>query len=136
MRTLLSIFFLSLCLRLSAPETNCITIFQAEPIDPILSLFKAVSFVESSNRPKIVNEKEQAYGIVQIRQGKLFDYNRATRSSYTLEDCFNVEVSKKIFYFFAGTFDYRDYEGIAKAWNGAGKSNEIYWQKIKNKLKT
>jgi hypothetical protein len=116
---------------LSAPSFKVISIAMPEKISAYDALFKAVCFVESSNRPFIVNEKEQAYGIAQIRQIRLDDYNRKTNKQYKLEDCFNVDISKEIFLFYCTSLDY---EKIAKAWNGSGKQTEIYWLKIQKVL--
>jgi hypothetical protein len=88
--------------------------------------------VETANTPHLVNIKEGAYGISQIRQIKLNEYNRITGSKITLHDCFNEEISRQIFYWHCSR--YNNIETAVKRWNGSGPKTEIYWTKIKRYL--
>ena len=89
-------------------------------------------FVESSFNPFAVNEAEQAYGLVQIRQIKLDWYANKTGKVYTLEDCFNESVAKEIWNYHMEQYD--DIELAVKRWNGRGAMAENYLKKVKNKL--
>ncbi len=75
MRIILTILLITFSLQLKAPAMRFLPIVQAEGINPYSELFNATCFVESSNRAGIINFSEQAYGIVQIRQCRLDDYN-------------------------------------------------------------
>jgi len=115
-----------------APMDDFAVILRPEPVNPYLKLYNASCFVESSHREKVINYEEKAYGIVQLRQMKLDDYNRETGNHYTLQDCLNPDISKMIWMHFASKYDYRDYEKVAKAWNRS--KTDIYWNRIKNNL--
>jgi len=126
------ILFLFITIRAMAPTERFQPLLRPEPVNPYMNLYKASCFVESSYRAKVINHKEQAYGIVQLRQMKLDDYNKETGNHYTLQDCLDPDISKKIWMHFASKYDYRDCELIAKAWNRS-KTNK-YWEKIKSNL--
>jgi hypothetical protein len=124
------LIFWMLSLQLTAPPSNCLVIVGSSPVRPYERLWEAVCMVESSGNPYAVNVGEQAYGIVQIRQIRLDDYAQRTGITYTLEDCFDKEVSKSIFmYYCAG-----DYETVARSWNGSGRMTDDYWRKVKKYL--
>ena len=105
------------------------------PYRPYETLYQAQGYVESTNRDSVLNHKEQAFGRMQIRAIRLKDYNDRTGKSYTLQDCYNEKISKEIWLYYATKFHPSDYEGISKGWNGRGKSNKIYWNKVKKRLK-
>ena len=75
-----------------------------------------------------------AYGISQIRQGKLDDFNRETGKHYTLEDCLDPDVSKEIYMHFAVKYGPYQIEKLARRWNGSGPMTDEYWKKIKKEL--
>ena len=132
MKQSILILFLLITIKVMAPTERFTPLMKPTEVNPYLSLYKASCFVESSHRTKVINEKEKAYGIVQCRQMKLDDYNRETGNHYILPDCLNPDISKKIWMHFASKYDHRDYEKIAKAWNGS--KTDIYWNKIKLSL--
>ena len=132
MKQSLLLFFLLITIRVMAPTERFQPLLKPDPVNPYLNLYNASCFVESSHRAKVINEKEQAWGIVQIRQVKLDDYNKETSNHYTLQDCLNPDISKMIWMHFASKYDYRDCESIAKTWNRS--KTEKYWNKIKNSL--
>ena len=102
---------------------------------PLENLWIATCIVESSNNPRIINEEEQAYGIAQIRQIRLDDYNKRTGANYVLEDCFNPAIAKKIYMYYATThYSEHDLCMIARKWNGSGPMTWAYWDKIKAEL--
>ena len=132
MKQSLLILFLLITIKVMAPTERYLTLLIPEPVNPYMNLYNATCFVESSHRAKVINQDEQAYGIVQCRQMKLDDYNRETGSCYTLQDCLDPGISKKIWMHFAAKYNHRDYEKIAKKWNGS--KTDIYWNKIKLSL--
>jgi hypothetical protein len=94
-------------------------------------LIDAIRHYESHYNDSIINEKEQAYGPLQIRPCRLEDYNKNTNSNYTMQDMFNFEIAKKIFLHFARG---KDFEHAAKNWNGSGPKTITYWENVKNLL--
>lgn len=60
------------------------------------SYFKIIAKIESNGDPKAHNKKENAIGILQIREGFLQDVNTFYRTTYRHEDCFNPTISKQI----------------------------------------
>jgi predicted transcriptional regulator len=132
MKQSLLLFFLLITIKVMAPTERFQPLLRPEPVNPYLNLYNASCFVESSHRAKVINEEEQAYGIVQIRQVKLDDYNKETGNHYILSDCLDADVSKMIWMHFASKYDHEDYEIIAKAWNRS--KTDKYWEKIKDNL--
>jgi hypothetical protein len=104
------------------------------PICPLKRLSGVVAWVESKNNPNALNRLENAVGLYQIRPIRLKDYNQRTQSHYKLKDCYDPKINKMIWEFYASGFYPTDYEGICKGWNGKGKSNQIYWNKVKKRL--
>jgi hypothetical protein len=73
--------------------------------------------------------------VAQIRQSRLDDYAKQTGIRYTVKDCFDKEISKSIFMFYAVS----DYETVSRLWNGGTegmnkKSTIKYWQRVKKLL--
>lgn len=92
---------------------------------------KAVVQVESAGDTLAYNPSEEAAGAFQIRPVRLLDYFQRTGINYKIEDCYNYDISKEIFLYYARQTGYRDYERIARNWNGSGKSTIDYWDKVK-----
>lgn len=95
-------------------------------------LWEAVCTVESNNNESALNSLEMAYGIAQIREIRIIDYNMRTGEGLKLEHCLDSAVSRRVFMYYAERLE--DYETIAKRWNGSGAKTEIYWEKIKEEL--
>jgi len=137
MRTLIILIVILFPLKLTAPAENYIVILQPNN-DPIEALWKAVCIVESNNNPLAVGDKHlknHSYGISQIRESRLKEFNKLAGKSYTVNDLFNPDVSQEIFYYYA----VGSYEEIARRWNGGingmnKKSTENYWKLILKKL--
>jgi hypothetical protein len=127
---------------LFAPESNIMVFdhtiyYDTLKVDQLDRLWLASCYVESRFNNHAVNEKEGAHGIVQIRQVRLDDYYKRTGKRYTLTDCFNVEISKEIWYYYAEQVHAaHDYCTIARSWNGSGPMTWDYWDKIEEALKT
>jgi len=126
--------FLMPALKASAPVFSITYILAPEPINVYEKLISAIVMVESLGDTMAVNLPEEAYGAFQIRPIRLLDYNQRTGKNYKTEDCFNFEISKKIFLYYAENMGYRDYQSIARNWNGSGKMTLDYWEKIKKYL--
>jgi hypothetical protein len=135
MKKLALFILLFLPITLFAPSNpKEITIEQMKPINPHIPLMEAMSVVESNQNAFAVNIEEQAYGLLQIRQCKLDDYNKAVGKNYNLTDLFNTELSKIIFYWHCGQYSPYDFETIARVWNGSGEMTKVYWEKVKREL--
>jgi hypothetical protein len=117
-----------------SPPPNYLVIQSEPPYSPFKTLSFAIGTVESKNDPMAYNAQEEATGIYQIRPILLKDYNQRTGQSYVLTDCYNPEISNKILLFYFNRFSPCDFESFCKFWNGRGKSNEIYWQRVKSVL--
>jgi hypothetical protein len=124
----------------TAPYNNLISVPIEQPIkhygyvnssfyQPLIS---AIFEYESTNNPLAYNKFENAVGGLQIRQCRIEHYNNLAGTNYKLEDCYNFELSKKIFLFFAKG---KSFEQAAKDWNGSGPATEIYWEKVKALIK-
>ena len=121
-------------LRLSAPDVKVIYIPFAKPLDAYERLVNAVVMVESAGDTLAYNQLEEAVGAFQIRQIRLLDYYQRTGINYTIEECYNFNISKEIFLYYARQTGYQDYETIARNWNGSGNATLDYWEKIKANL--
>ena len=135
-------FFFVFCSLLSyAPSTNEIIILAGEKIvstNTIVhtknnydTLIAAISKYESNNVDSAINQKEQAYGRLQIRQCRVDHYNTLTGKNYTLKDMFDFSKAREVFLYFA---EGKTYEHAAKDWNGSGALTITYWECIKNLL--
>jgi len=126
--------FLLAGLRVFAPGANSFIIAVSESINPFADLMYATAMVETQGNPLAFNEFENAVGIFQIRQVKIDEYNRRTRSNYALSDMYDPELSEKIYLYFASLAGPYNLEKISKAWNGSGPMTELYWKRIKEYL--
>ena len=140
--TVLILFLLSsiLC---KAPELNSIVLIVPEVImdtryDPLI---EAITWHETKHGKDTINKDEQAYGWFQIRQIRLDDYNRLNHTNYTLTDCFDYNISKKIFLYYVDhdhqghIIPNKTWEQAAKDWNGSGPKTKTYWKNIQFILK-
>lgn len=134
MKIILVIFFSLMTIKATAPDLKEIVILKSEPVNAYERLFLAVFQVECSGNLMAYNQLEEATGPLQIRPIRLLDYNLRTGNSYLLEDCYDFNISKKIFMYYARKTGYPNYELIAKNWNGSGKMTTDYWEKIKPNL--
>jgi hypothetical protein len=119
------ILFLLFCIPLLQAETGVkFYVLKSESVNLYLTVWETVKQVETGGDDFAVNEKEQAYGVGQIRQCKLDDYNRANKSVLTLQDCFNEAVSRKVWLWHCAQYD--DIETAIKRWNGSGSMADDY----------
>jgi hypothetical protein len=134
MKILLVFFFILISFRAAAPDLKVIFIKKAEPVNAYDRILMAVFHVECHGNLRAYNQLEEATGPLQIRPIRLLDYNLRTGNNYLLEDCYDFNISKKIFLYYALKTGYPNYEIIAKNWNGSGKMTEDYWERIKPNL--
>lgn len=144
MRKLLLTFFLSMSLFNIAvsPPSNFLLIPIAHPIihfeggsyEPLMD---AIYHWESHKNTLAHNPIEEAYGGFQIRPNRLKHYNDLNGTNYTLQDCFDLEISRKIFLYFTNHSNSgklikpKSWEQAAKNWNGGGPMTIEYWEKVK-----
>ena len=133
MRSVLCILILGLYLPLFAPTGYGEYNMKAEKEESgYEELWRAVCFVESSNVHDTINFNEMAYGIAQIRDIRIRDYNQRTGETLTLEDCLDSANSRRVFMYYAEKLG--DWEKVARRWNGSGSKTDIYWEKIQKQL--
>lgn len=125
------IIFLLLLYPLATQEADwkVTTLLVTEPLRPYDGLYEAIVQVESGGDRFAVGDKhltKYSYGIVQIRESRLADYNRRANKNYTVKDLFSESVSREIFFYYCQG----DLETVAKRWNGSGPKTGIYWQKV------
>lgn len=131
---ILIIIFSLPAIRTSAPDVKFACICAAKPVNGYDRLIKAVVQVESAGDTLAYNLFEEAAGAFQIRPIRLLDYYQRTGINYQTRDCYNYDISKEIFLYYATQTGHRDYETIAKNWNGSGKLTLVYWEKVKANL--
>jgi hypothetical protein len=131
MKGILFIFFILLSASAAAPNYKVAYIEVSEPIYAYNRLINAVVQVESAGDTLAYNLIEKARGAFQIRPIRVRDYNQRTGSNYKPEDCFNYEISKEIFLYYAKKTGYPNYQLIARNWNGSGRRTLDYWKKVK-----
>jgi hypothetical protein len=134
LKSVLIVFFSFLAIRASAPDIKVAYIRSTEPVNAYDRLIKAIVQVESAGDTLAYNLSEEAVGAFQIRPIRLLDYYQRTSSNYKIQDCYNFEISKEIFLYYARQIGYPDYETIARNWNGSGNATLDYWKKVKSNL--
>lgn len=103
-------------------------------------LIEALFIWEANEDPYAYNDLEGATGGLQIRQCRVDHYNYLTKSYYTLADCYDMNISKRIFMYFTNhdnsgnLIPYKSWEQAAKDWNGSGPMTETYWENVKKLL--
>jgi hypothetical protein len=134
LKSIIIIFFLLHTIKAGAPDDKVAYIIMSEPVDAYDRLINAVVQVESIGNTMANNLLEEAFGAFQIRPIRLLDYNQRTGNKYKMEDCYNYNISKKIFLYYANQIGFPEYEKIAKNWNGSGETTLEYWEKVKSYL--
>jgi len=134
LKSLIIILLLMLTSKAGAPDDKAAYILVSEPIGAYDRLIKAVVMVESYGDTMAYNLIEEAVGAFQIRPIRLLDYNQRTGNNYTSEECYNYEISRKIFLYYADQIGNPHYETIARNWNGSGETTLDYWERVKYHL--
>jgi hypothetical protein len=117
MKMLTTIVILLMTFELLAPESKTAVIIEGEAVMPYEAIITAIVKVESNGNTFAYNAKEGATGAFQIRQIRLDEYNRLSGENLKLTDCYNYEISKRIFLYYSCQFRYDDYKAIAWDWN-------------------
>lgn len=136
-KAILTLFLALIVLRVSAPPPGFLNVLKLAPFNPYERLWEATCIVESNNDPFAVGDTHldnYSFGIVQIRQIRLDDYNMRAGQSYLLQDVFDIKISKSIWMFYASQFHPDDIVSICRNWNGLGESSLEYVEKIKKQL--
>lgn len=131
MRMTLITLFLTICSLCQAPTYTAFYIAKENGINTYDKLWRAICYVESRNDTRALNLKEMAVGIAQIRECRISHFNRLTGSNYTLNDCYDYALSKKVFLYFARG---KSFEKASKDWNGSGRMTISYWEKVRRQL--
>jgi hypothetical protein len=131
--TILMFLILLISLPALAPDERKILIAECDPVNPYERLIAVIVSVECNGDYSAYNPVEHAYGPFQIRPCRLQDYNIRTGSIYQMKDCFDYEVSRKIFLHYASKYRPDDILGICISWNGKSRRN-LYYQKVISKL--
>ncbi len=126
--------FSLICTVLFAPGNRTVSIAASQSINPYFGLLMATAMVETLGNPHAYNEEENAVGLLQIRQVRIDDYNKRTGSRLTLDQMYDVDLSVKVFLYYASLEHPRNLAKISKAWNGSGPMTELYWLRIKEYL--
>jgi hypothetical protein len=135
MKRLIALLFVFISADLFAPGMTELPIGVGVPLNPFEKQWYATIKVELQGKPDTtINRDEWAYGPGQVREVRLTDYNRRTGSHYTLEDCLDRAVARKIYMYYAGKYDPTDLETVARAWNGSGPKTDEYWRKIQKAM--
>lgn len=114
-----------------APTSGALVIFRSEGINPFLRVWDAVCMEESRMDSMAYNKKEKAVGIAQIRPVRLEEFNRLSDKTYTLNDLWQVNVSKEIFMFYAMRIGHNDLDMVIRKWNGSGPMTYEYLKRVK-----
>ena len=122
---------LFISLRMFAPEINVINIPVGVKIEPFKALLHATGIVESNNNNLALNEKEGAYGRLQIRDCRIKHFNKLSGKNYSLTDMYDYDKAKEVFLYYASKYGPYQIEKISKRWNGSGPMTDVYWDKIK-----
>lgn len=136
-KAVLILIFAGLYFQVTAPPPGIISIPQSDPVNPYEYLWVATCIVESNNKPHAVGDlhlSTHSYGIVQIRQSRLSDFNRSRAKHYTLPDMFDVTKSKEVWMWSASRYAPDDIVSISRSWNGWTAQSLAYVEKIKSKL--
>ena len=119
-------------------------IFDSEPARDFIDILNAISQVESSGDSNAYNSKEDAVGLLQIRQCMVDDVNRILKRQgalhrYTYSDRWSVNKSYEMFDIYCNYYGFTTAEHMARGWNGGPRgidkpSTIGYWNKVQNEL--
>ena len=105
-------------------------------IQTMTMLLAAMCAVESGNNPEAYNAKENAVGILQIRELAVRDINREFGTEYELDDFYNPVLSRWAVLQYGKMWGADCPESFARTWNGGPKgmkkeSTIEYWHRVK-----
>lgn len=99
------------------------------------NVFTAICYIESRGNPYVVNFDDPnggSWGVAQIGQLKLNEFNRANKTQYKISDLLDVKLSKRIFLFHCR--QYKDIDIAIRSWNGSGEKAQKYLKLVKERL--
>lgn len=133
MRKMITILILSLIFSIPvfAPGVKVFYLLKEPSVNVYETLINAIVKIESNGNDSAYNTLENACGAFQIRECRIQHYNRLTGSDYALSDCFDYDISKRVFLYFAQG---KTFEKASKDWNGSGPMTKIYWDKVQKAL--
>lgn len=112
-------------------------------VDSGRGLVDAIAKVESSGNPNAIGDGGKAYGLLQIRQEVLTDYNRAKGTGLVMMDAFDPIKARMVFRWYVGHYATEKrlgrpptIEDMARIWNGGPNgwkktATLKYWVKVK-----
>ena len=119
-------------------------IFDSEPARDFIDILNAISQVESSGNQDAYNPREDACGVLQIRQCMVDDVNRILRRrgsthTYTYNCRWNITKSYEMFDIYCNYYGFNTAEHMARGWNGGPRgiskpSTLGYWNKVQTEL--
>jgi len=121
------------------PNNNTLTIEFKPPYEPFKALLTSIAWVESKNDPSALNRLENAIGLLQIRQVRIYDFNMRTGKNYTLNEMYDTIKAKYVFLYYASQSHPSNLEEISRNWNGGQRgmkkqSTIQYWKKVQKYL--
>ncbi len=128
MKKILITILLLLSAKLLAPDIPGQWLGRIEPINWYDPLINAIHQVETSGDDEAFNPEEEARGPLQIRPIRLNDYVKRTGKDYHSWDCYDWNISREIFLFYAQG---KTYERASRDWNGKWSLTEGYWKRVK-----
>jgi hypothetical protein len=107
------------------------------------NLLWAVAMVETHNLPNRINQAEQAYGVLQIRQPALDDLNRKWKTNYKLTAFLGeagVTLSVRAFIEYGAMYGAKTPEDYVRIWNGGPRGARkratlAYWRRVNSVAK-
>lgn len=133
-KTVLLTLALTITFYSSCPNTTIK--IKKTPLNTVDVLIEAISTVESRGIVSIVNEKESAYGHLQVRKLVIKDVNKYFNTNYTITDALDSLKSIDIFIKYQSIYNPEfEFEKAARIWNGGPRgmdkiSTRKYWDKV------
>lgn len=98
----------------------------------VYKVIEAIEIVESNGNPNAINESENAFGALQIREIMIDDYNRITNQNFPHDIAYNRAfayiVAQEIFSHYMKGIENPTAKHLAFIWNGGGSA----WKRVDN----
>lgn len=138
-RMILAFLILLITIPVIAPTSNHLIILRSEVSNPYERLLSAIIQIESGGNPSLINLKEHAFGLLQIRPIMLKEVNRILKEqgiikSFMLMDALDSTKSIEMYWIVQNYYNASgDFKTGAVVWNGKSKHNH-YYAKVKLQL--
>lgn len=143
MKKMITVFLLMfLVFQCFAPNGDkCLFILESEPLHPFKMqdpILRSVACQETEIDPYLINEVEDAGGLLQIRQIMIEEVNRICKKlglpdRFVLADRMNPVKAIRIWWIVQNYLNpVYDLKEACLIWNGRGKGNEEYYKSVKN----